>query len=177
MTAGGPLSTRPFTYDRADFVALASLHRPQAVTWLFRLAWVLFAVAFVLVAVCLLAGSTRILPFAAVLAVLLLLYLLLHRYGANLGGWALEKAGRSEGLLREQVMTAAGDCFRAESSRGKTEVRWSAVPRIEVEDDRLFVFSTRRTAFIVPRRAFASEAEFHDFARAAEERWHQRHRL
>jgi hypothetical protein len=171
------LSTRPFLYDRSDFRALAVLGRPRVVGWLFNLAWALFALLAVLIGWCVLAGSRSVLPYAAVAVLLLALFVLLHRLGADLGAWALEKAARRDGLLREQVLTASHDVFRAESTRGKTEVRWSAIPWIVEGDGRLFVYSTSRLAFIIPRRAFGSDAEFGAFAAAAEERWRAHHRL
>ena len=52
MSGGAELSTRPFTYDRSDFRALAMLGRPHVYPWLFRIAWVLFALAFFLILIC-----------------------------------------------------------------------------------------------------------------------------
>ena len=169
--------TTPFRYDRADFIALADLGRPRIVTWLFRVAWVLFAIAGLLIAVCVFAGCTRALIYLVPLAALLTAFLLLHRHGAKLSGWAIGRAARRNGLLREQVMTVADDCFRAESSRGKTEIRWSAVPKIRETEGRLFVYLTRRQAFIVPRRAFEADDDFSAFAQAAKHHWKQHHLL
>lgn len=174
--AGEP-QTLPFRYDRSDFVALAELDRPRIVSWLFRLAWALFALAGVLIAICLLAGSSRVLIYLPVLAIILVAYLLLYRYGAHIGAWAIDRVARRDDLLREQRLTVADDCFRAESTRGKTEVRWSAIPRIRVEEPRLFVYSTRRQAFIIPRRAFASSADFDAFVQTTQELWKRHHRL
>lgn len=169
--------TRPFTYDHADFVALAELGRPAIIGWLFRLAWVLFAIAGVLIALCVIAGSTRVLIYLAPLALLLIAFLALHRHGSKLSGWVISRAARRNDLMREQVMTVADDCFRAESSRGKTEVRWSAVPRIRETDGRLFVYLTRQQAFIIPERAFASREDFMSFSDAAKHKWEHHHRL
>ena len=177
MTEGRELSTRPFTYGGADFIALAELGRRPVVGWLFKLAWVLFALAALLIAICLLAGSSWVLPFVPALAVLLVAYLALHRFGSNLGAMAMARASRREGMLRDQVMTVAEDCFRAESSRGKTEVRWTAIPRVHLDGERLFVFSTRRLVFIVPERAFDRREDFDAFASAALDRWKQHHSL
>ena len=173
---GGP-QTLPFAYDRSDFVALAELGQRDIVGWLFRLAWVLFALAGLLIALCLVAGSRQVWPYVLALLLLLAAYLLLHRYGSSIGGWALHRVARQNDMLREQRMTVADDCFRAESSRGKTEVRWSAIPRIHERDSRLFVFSTRRQAFIVPERAFERREDFLAFASAATKHWEQHHRL
>jgi hypothetical protein len=171
------IKTHPFRYDRSDFVALAALGRPRIVAWLFRLAWVLFALAGALVAICLLAGSSRVLWFVPPLLLLLAVYLLLHRYGANIGAWTIDRMARRDDLLREQRMTVAEDCFRAESSRGKTEVRWSAIPRVHADDTRLFIYSTPRQAFIIPERAFEGREEFLAFVEAARVRWGRHHRM
>jgi hypothetical protein len=177
VSEGRELSTRPFTYDRADFVALATLGKPRVVGWLFRLAWVLFALAAFLVAICFLAGSRQILPYATALLILLLIYLALYRFGSSLSAWVMTRASRRDGLLRDQTITVTEDCFRVESSRGKTEVRWSAIPRFHLSEERLFVFSTRRLAFIIPDRAFDSREAFLAFASAAQDRWKAHHRL
>ena len=173
---GGP-QTLPFRYDRSDFVALAELGRRPIVGWLFRVAWGLFALAGLLIAICVIAGSRQIWPYLGALLILLAAYLLLHRFGSNVGGWAIHRMARQNDMLREQRMTVADDCFRAESARGKTEVRWSAVPRIHADDSRLFVFSTRRQAFIIPQRAFGSREDFLAFVSAAGKHWAQHHRL
>ena len=177
MSAGSDPQTLPFRYDRADFVALAKLGRPRVVGWLFGLAWALFAVAAVLIAICYAAGSSRVLVFVPVLLILLAAYLILHRFGPNIGAWAINRMARRNDLLREQRMTVAEDCFRAESSRGKTEVRWSAIPRLHEEEKRLFVYSTRSQAFIIPERAFEKREDFEAFIAAAKQRWGQHHRL
>jgi hypothetical protein len=177
MSRGAELSTRPFTYDRSDFRALAVLARPRVYPWLYRIAWVLFAMAFLLILICYLAGSYENLIFVPFLGILLAIYLLLHRFGSDITAKIFERVGRRDGILKEQVLTVADDCFRAESERGKTEVRWSAIPRIHRDDDRLFVYSTRRLAFIIPERAFSTREEFEAFADAAWERWRAHHRL
>jgi len=171
MTDACELSTRPFVYDRSDLRALATLAQPRAVPWLFKIAWVLFALAFFLVLIGTFAGSKQTLPYLAVLVVMLAIYLALHRFGTAIVAWAQEKAARRDELLNEQTMALAADCFRAESVRGKTEVRWAAIPRLVDQADRLFVYSTRRQVFIIPERAFRSRDEFRAFADRALELW------
>ena len=177
MSVTGEPQTLPFRYDRSDFLALTELGRPRIVNWLFRLAWALIALAGVLITICLLAGSSLVLIYFPVLAILLVAYLLLYRYGAHIGAWAIDRVARRDDLLRDQRLTVADDCFRAVSTRGKMEVRWSAIPRIHVEDPRLFVYSTGRQAFIIPRRAFETDGDFETFVEAVKERCERRHRL
>jgi hypothetical protein len=125
----------------------------------------------------LIAGTTEVLPYVPVFILLLFAYLLLHRFGPDLGAWTLGWVARRNDLLREQRMTLTDDCFRAESSRGKTEVRWSAVPRIHADESRLFVYSTPHQAFVIPERAFADRKDFLAFASAARKHWELHHRL
>lgn len=177
MPGSDEFHTLPFAYDRADFVALAEIGRRPIVDWLFRLAWVLLALAIVLIAINVAAGSTRGLAYLPVFLLLVGAFLLLKRFGPKLGGWTLHRMARRNDLLREQRMTVAPDCFRSESSRGKTEVRWSAVPRIREHGARLFIYSTRHAAFIIPDRAFDSREDFLAFGAAAKKRWGQHHRM
>jgi hypothetical protein len=53
-------------------------------------------------------------------------------------------------------------------------VFWSAIKSLKVRFGRVFFFLTRRMAVIVPRRAFASDADFDAFAAAAREAWEHR---
>ena len=50
-------------------------------------------------------------------------------------------------------------------------MRWSAFKRVETGNDRLFLFVTRRTAFSLPRRAFANDAQFDRWVEIAKRRW------
>jgi hypothetical protein len=54
---------------------------------------------------------------------------------------------------------------------------WSAIREAKRSDDHVFFFMTKRLAYIVPRRAFDSDAQFEAFAGAAQERWEVRNRL
>lgn len=175
MSGSTEPATQPFLYDRSDMRALAELQRPRIIGCLFGLMWVLFALLAFLIALCWFAGSTRTLKYVPISLILLAAALLLHRFGPDIRAWALEFAARKSGLHMEQVMTAAADVFRAESERGKTEVRWKAIPRLERTEDRLFVFSTPRLAYIIPRRAFDADDAFDQFVAVVQERWKAHH--
>ena len=173
----GSFQTLPFRYDRSDFVALAVLGRPRILAWLFGIAAVLFMLAGALILVSLLSGSTRVLEFVPPLLVLLAVYVLLYRYGPHVSAYVLERRARRDDLLREQRMTVTDEGFIAQSSRGRTEIRWAAVPRIHAAETSLFIYSTRRQAFIIPERAFGSRADFLAFAAAARSSWQHHHRM
>ena len=67
--------------------------------------------------------------------------------------------------------------LRITSSKGVSDIRWSAFPDVKSSGERLFAFMSPRQAFIVPRRAFDSDEQFEAFSSAAEEHWEQSHRL
>ena len=50
-------------------------------------------------------------------------------------------------------------------------VFWPAIRSITISESRLFLFLTRRTALIVPQKAFDNDADFRAFVGAAEEHW------
>jgi hypothetical protein len=63
------------------------------------------------------------------------------------------------------------------SPKGKSEVPFSSFSDLKRDDQRMYFFMTPRLAYVVPRRAFDSDADFEAFAAAAEQRWETRHRL
>ena len=63
------------------------------------------------------------------------------------------------------------------AAKARIPSRWSAVPKIGETEGRLFVYLTRRQAFIVPRRAFEADDDFNAFAQAAKYHWKQHPRL
>ena len=55
-------------------------------------------------------------------------------------------------------------------------VFWTAIRSIKLTESRIFLFMTRRSALIVPQRAFQTEAQFQAFATAAQDYWRKGHR-
>lgn len=60
------------------------------------------------------------------------------------------------------------------SSKFNSEIRWSTLRDVKRTEDRLFFFLTKRLAYIVPRRAFDSDADFEAFTSAATDCWEHR---
>jgi hypothetical protein len=54
-------------------------------------------------------------------------------------------------------------------------VFWTTIKSIKVRGGRLFLFITRRSALILPRRVFHSDADFETFVAAAREHWQRQH--
>ena len=87
--------------------------------------------------------------------------------------WLRRRAGL-HGPIKFKL-SEKGVTFRNREMDGA--VFWTALKSIKQRNGRLFIFLTRRTAFVIPRSAFQSDVEFETFANAAREGWNQRHRL
>ena len=61
-----------------------------------------------------------------------------------------------------------------ESHKIDSLVRWPAIRRVRRFQNRLFLFLTATSAFVVPRRAFQSDTEFETFADEADKCWRSR---
>jgi hypothetical protein len=70
-------------------------------------------------------------------------------------------------------LTDEGVTFRNRQMNGS--IFWSAIKSIKSRDERLFLFMTRRSALIFPRRAFDSDSEFKSFAADARKLWQEHH--
>lgn len=95
----------------------------------------------------------------------------------RLQGRIVAKHARKIGAAVTQVFTVCAEGFEARGPSETSLTKWSDVPELEIIEDRLFVFMARNKAFIVPRRAFASDADFQGFVAAAREYWKVHHRL
>lgn len=62
---------------------------------------------------------------------------------------------------------------RVDGPRLNALLYWPAIRSIHVTADHLFLFMTRRTAVIVPRRAFRDQSGFGEFAAEVQQAWLQ----
>jgi hypothetical protein len=72
------------------------------------------------------------------------------------------------GLVGEHRLSIAPDEVREFTSVGDTGRHWSGVEKIHVTDAYAFIYLSAVTAFVVPKRAFATELAFQEFARSAQ---------
>jgi hypothetical protein len=177
MTDAEWLTAPPVLYDRSDYAALQELSAPRALPLLMFVAFILLLVVFLLLLlVYLLEG--RIFWRETIVALCALgVFIVLAGFVPGLKTSVMMRAARGTGATLAQTFTIQDEFWCAESERGITKLRWSAVPRIERQSDRLFVFNGPRTAFIVPRRIFADDGAFETFAAAVETHWRKVHRL
>jgi hypothetical protein len=73
------------------------------------------------------------------------------------------------------ALSEAGVTIRNRQMEGV--VYWDAIKSVMSRGGRIFVFINRKSALIIPRRAFGSDAEFEDFGASAEASWKLHHRL
>jgi hypothetical protein len=69
------------------------------------------------------------------------------------------------------ALTQEGLSFRSRQMQGVAF--WQSIKSVRNTRGRLYLFIDRRVAFIIPRRAFASDQEFEAFAAAAKAHWRQ----
>lgn len=76
---------------------------------------------------------------------------------------------RNRMIGTESTLVLDEDVFSAGNAFGRSEMRWNIVLRIRRSRRHLFIYLSDTSALVVPRRAFADDAEwsrFDDFLRA-----------
>jgi len=156
-------------YSLADFRALARVI-PPTIWHLANIAgWVLFIGATVIF------GLSRVVntPYALTdyLAVLglatVFIFLGSAAVRARIWRWQL----RRNRLYSPSTFVVRDDTFQILSSTGDLSLPWTSILSTRRMDERLFAFISRYAAYIIPRRAFGSDAEFDAFIAFVEERW------
>ena len=168
-------TSEPLTYNRDDFVALARQIRQERMQLYRHIALGLVGLMFVTFGLNWLMGLA--LPWWQVGLGLISAAMLWAFALPQVQGLLIRQSARRMRNLDPLSFAVVAEGFEARSDRGHSLVKWSAVHSIEVEDGRLFVFVARDSAYIVPSRAFAADADFDAFVRATRERWKMHHRL
>lgn len=171
MTEAHGLTAPPVLYDRSDYAALQKLSVRRALPLLMFVVFMLLLVVFLLLLLVYLLEGRIFWRETIVALFALAVFVLLAGFIPGLKTRLMMRAARDTGATLPQTFTAGEEFWRAESDRGVTQLRWSSVPRIERQPDRLFVFNGPRTAFMVPRRVFADDAAFETFAATVEQYW------
>jgi len=176
MSEESELRSKPFNYELDDLVALSKLVGPSRRRMFLVGAGgiVILAVFAMVVQIYSMTGfidwtAIAVCLFAAVLMVVFTDPRMRSRFWLRLVKRGPFYAPHSYAIL------PAG--LRISSPKSVSDIRWSALPDVKRAGDRLFLFMTKRQAFIIPRRAFDSDEEFKRFITAAEERWKAHHRL
>ena len=80
---------------------------------------------------------------------------------------AMLKEGRNRGLLGTKEVTLTPAEIRSTGAMGMTTTAWPAVERVVVDGDVLYLYISSVSAVVVPRRAFAQDADFEAFVETA----------
>ena len=175
-SAPSELQSDPVRYEVDDLVALSKLvgRSPQHVVRMAAGGILILLVCAILAEVWALTG---LIDWASLSLITIVAFALLifsnRRLRASM--W-LRIAARSP-LSGPHSYAISASGLRISSPRSASEVRSSAFLDVKRVDDRLFLFMSRRQAFIVPSRAFTSEEEFEAFTAAALECWESGFRI
>jgi len=160
------------TYSAADIAAMNLALWKFWLSLIAILAAVLVAVPVVLVVIdgYPLVGSIAAVdwPFTGIVMLFVVIWLIV---ATVLKYWW---SGRS-GLLGpiQFSLTREGVSFRNRQVEGVAF--WTTIRAVESAGNRVFLFINRRTAFIVPRRAFESDTDFGTFVSEAKRLWESNH--
>jgi hypothetical protein len=80
---------------------------------------------------------------------------------------AMVGEGENRGLLCRHRVAISPDGIGDSCEFGQTSRAWRAVERVARNGDYAFVYTSALAAIIIPRRAFATPAEFENFVRTA----------
>ena len=86
--------------------------------------------------------------------------------------YAIRRVRGLHGPIRVSLKSG-GVAFRNREVDGV--VFWSAIKSVRLSRSRIFLFISRRSALVVPRRAFGSDDQFCAFATTAKKHWRERH--
>ena len=156
------------TYSAGDLLALNLVIWPF---WVSVLAVIAALLVFVPMILLLISGyplGDSIVAFDWSFAGLVLLILIGWLIAASVFGYVWR---RWKGLHGPIVfaLTEVGVNFRDRQMEGV--VYWDGIKSVRLQGGRIFLFVGRKSALIIPRRAFGSNAEFDAFVSAAKERW------
>ena len=168
VNEGPDLTPAEVTYSAADIAAL------NLAIWRFWLAVIgIIAAAMVIIPIVLVIIDGYSLgeaigaidwPFTALVLLVLLAWIIVT---SVVSYWWRRRKGLHGPI--QFALTEDGLSFRSRQMEGVAF--WNAIKSVKRGRRRLYLFISRRVAFIVPRRAFAGGADFDRFASEAERRW------
>jgi hypothetical protein len=69
----------------------------------------------------------------------------------------------NETILAEQKWVISDDLLLYESENVRSEIKWKALKRVIPTGNYLFLYMSQLGAFIIPKRAFASDQDWKQF--------------
>jgi hypothetical protein len=172
----GPARSNPVAYDLGDLIALSKLVPRKGIHAL-QIAAGAVAIMLALTLVVQAWAITGYFDWSAFGAGLLVASLILVISNRRFRAWSWLRLAKRSPLYAPHTFELVAGALRVSSPRLSSEIPWTTLHDVRLADGRLFAFMTKRLAYIIPRRAFDSDADFEAFAAAAREAWEQRHRL
>lgn len=75
--------------------------------------------------------------------------------------------GHGRSVLGQHRLSITSEYVCAETPAGEEKTKWHAIWKIVATNDYAFIYNTRYSAFVVPRRAFATQDAFRAFVKQA----------
>jgi hypothetical protein len=173
---GSALRSNPVAYDLEDLLALSRLV-PRTGLAVFRIAVVSIVILFVFVIVAEAWALTGIVDWPSIITALIFALMIILLTNRRVRAWLWLRVARRSPLHAAHSFEVTPGGLRVGSPKFTSEIPWTTFYDVKLADERLFVFMTKRLAYIIPRRAFDTEQEFASFAAAARHHWTERHRL
>lgn len=102
-------------------------------------------------------------PGLIVLAAWVILFPILHRWVLRMSVKSFLREGRSPAMIGKRTLMLEDDSIFESTDAGENRTKWKAVEQIVKDHDVIYIYISAVLAHVVPRRAFATEAEFDRF--------------
>jgi hypothetical protein len=79
--------------------------------------------------------------------------------------------GKNTALYEQHSVALDADGVRQKSPSAESFIRWSSIEKVALTDTHLFLYGSAVSAFAIPRRAFADDVQWNEFASLAQ-RYH-----
>jgi hypothetical protein len=173
-----------FDLGEADLLALnahilkhsPTMRRQQfAVRWLFTAAFLVAGLLILLVAQTFDLPLVSVIGYAMIAAGVGFPFVFPTMFRTRVRSIAQKRIreGHNRGMFgRHHIEMTKGEITR-EAEFGHTAYSWSAVEKIELGDEHLFIFVNSFAAFVIPKRVFEDERSFEEFAETARHHFRQ----
>lgn len=77
------------------------------------------------------------------------------------------REGTNKGVTGKRTFTLQAESVTETTDASESRTRWDCVEQIVKTDDYIFIYTSAVTAYVIPRRAFDTEAEYDTFFKTA----------
>lgn len=176
MTQSPEIRSHPVNYDLDDLMALSRLV-PRGPVQILRITGAIVVILLIVTVIFEAWALTGSIDWTSLIIGLIIGGLILLFSSRRVRAKLWLKITRRSPLHAAQSFILTQSALRIASAKATTEIPWTTFRDMKVAEERLFIFMTKRLAYIIPSRAFDGEADFTIFVEAARQYWAQRHRL